>query len=55
MSITENSDNRALQQTLQQARAKLTRQTDTVKATIALIKLLEQAIRDSEKLTPAKA
>lgn len=46
MSITDNAETQGLRNALGQARTKLSRQTDTVKATIALIKLLEAAINE---------
>lgn len=54
MSITDNASTAGLQKALQDARSKLTRQTETVKATIALIKLLEEAIADTTTPTNAK-
>lgn len=47
--MDDNMADDALNATLSQARSKLTRQTQAVKATIALIKLLEEAITDRQK------
>jgi len=52
MSITDNANTEGLRKALQDARSKLTRQTDTVKATIALIKLLEVAIVEGDTPRP---
>lgn len=49
MSITDNAALAGLEKARQDARAKLTRQSDAVKATIALIKLLDDAIAQQSK------
>lgn len=50
MSIAENtSRTEGLRKALQDSRTKLSRQTEAAKATIALIKMLEQAIDDAEQ------
>lgn len=45
MTITDNAENNGLQIALQQARSRLTRQSQAVKATIELIKMLEDALK----------
>lgn len=49
MSITDNASTEGLRKALSDARGKLSRQTEATRATIALIKLLEEAIATAEK------
>lgn len=49
MSITDNAALAGLEKARQDARAKLSRQTEATKATIALIKLLDEAIANATK------
>lgn len=48
-SITDNEGTAALRHSLQKARATLSRQQQTIQATIAMIKLLEAEIQERDK------